>query len=545
MKRTGNYAVRFFVNSVPYVWTEHSISLISEYPFAGQLEDMEGRATQPCLFSRHMFGQQKTRGPSELPYGFVELENSDGGLDHLINLSLDGRSIYLHSFFDDGIGGFYTPFTGVMEQPVCTERSVTISARGSMYHTLNAQALRLRYAGTNVLPAGIEGTAGDLKGKVKPMVLGITPNISPPRVNTVKDIYQVDGQYGLRTGWTLTVYDKRTALVAGANYVSQADMEANAPVAPAQYRVWPAGGCFRLATPALGQVTADVKNPIAPFGSIGGIQHCLPDAITGCEIHVLVRELLSREHGSYPHYPYFRSNMVASPDGGLYLDSETSVADAVNMLSSSVSAFWGSDHFQVGTSVDFLQLREPGSYTVVDYQGSVPDALSLAEDQILEIARQPSNDEDSGIPVWQVNLSWGRNWTVQSATDVSAGTPAADQAFVKQEYRTVTVSDPSVKTNLQWPNARVLNINTLINTEAAATVEANRLLALYKVRRDFFNVKIPLEVTQPDSPGQVVWLGQDVTLTHSRFGLSNGKIFRAIGVVTDYAERTITLTLWG
>jgi hypothetical protein len=37
-----------------------------------------------------------------------------------------------------------------------------------------------KYGGTNVLPAGIDGTANDLKDQAKPLLYGRVLNIAPP-----------------------------------------------------------------------------------------------------------------------------------------------------------------------------------------------------------------------------------------------------------------------------------------------------------------------------------------------------------------------------
>ncbi|MBC7448424.1 MAG: acyl-CoA dehydrogenase family protein, partial [Hymenobacteraceae bacterium] len=76
-----------------------------------------------------------------------------------------------------------------------------------------------------------------------------------------------------------------------------------------------------------------------------------------------------------------------------------------------------------------------------------------------------------------------------------------------------------------------MDFNTaLLVTEAEAQAEANRLLALFKVRRDLFRVTIPQSaalVLRSGGTGRVYNTepAQYVILTYPRFGLSAGRGF--------------------
>jgi hypothetical protein len=498
---------------------------------------MEGRLAQ-CTTSRTMFSGAATRGAFEIDTSTAAFTNADGGMDSLVTKAFDAQDFIVISSDTNTPRLFY----GSMEQPTYDVQTMRLTVRDSHY-IFQRPMLPIKYAGTNVLPSGVEGTASDLKGAPKPLVLGQVFNLTPKLVNTALLVYQVDGQQGLRTGWALTVYDKRIALVAGANYVDQADMEANAPAA-GQYRVWPAGGCFRLGSSPLGSVTADVNNPITVADARWTT---FPAATVDNQAHSIVAAMQEWITDAYATFTPRAGPTVyvnyTPPVVGIYLDQETTGAEAINQVSMSLSAGWGPDQNQNYMNINFWQVREPGSYAVTDYHGNTPPVIALQESDVLEIQRIVSGDPDRGIPIWKVNLGYAKNYTVQSGTDV-AGAAAADIAFVSQAFRYVTAEDATVKT--QWPNAQVLNIDSLIVNQADAQTEANRLLALYKVRRDFLQVKVPLSDTYTLGNGaqRLPWIGQDVSLTHSRYGLAAGATLRLIGVDIDFTGRTAVLTLW-
>jgi hypothetical protein len=63
---------------------------------------------------------------------------------------------------------------------------------------------------------------------------------------------------------------------------------------------------------------------------------------------------------------------------------------------------------------------------------------------------------------------------------------------------------------------------------------------LYKTSRDLYTVTIALDLTStlPD-------LNNIVNITMNRFGLNSGKLFKIIGIESDYSKNRATLTLWG
>jgi hypothetical protein len=492
---------------------------------------LDGRVKQPGLIEQAMYAGGGTRGELAIASGSVELRNEDGELDDLIDLSFDGRVFYAWDVTATTRIIHSAIFFGAIEQANFSRRSVGFQVR-DLCHNFDAPLMSAQYAGTNVLPAGVEGTANDIKGKYKPLLVGIVKNVSPICVNTSRLIYQLDGQRGFLTGWALTVYDKRSTLTQGANYSSQADMEASAPSA-GQYRVWPAGGMFRLGSTPVGQVTCDCTNPAST--SVG---------VTGCEVHTLVYVLggiagISGVAG-------LSNALSANPDCGIYITGEMTRLEAMTRVLEGVN---GTIRFSQEAPATALltngfvvsNLTDPAS---MPYTPNA-DVLELDRSNIYSIDRETQADPERGIPVKRVTVNYLKNGTVMSAADL-AGVALADQQFCANEYRSVS-AEASIST--QWPLAPEIVINSLLVTEAAAQAVADRLIALHSVRRDVFKVSIPgrLGRDMATSNAQLARLAPQarVRITFPRFGLDAGKLFLVLSLVENLEEDTIDMVVWG
>ena len=154
--------------------------------------------------------------------------------------------------------------------------------------------------------------------------------------------------------------------------------------------------------------------------------------------------------------------------------------------------------------------------------------------------RRPPKDQ--GIPVWRAALGHTKIWTVQTSGLAGAVTAPA-RAYLEEQYRRVTSEDAAIKT--QWLLAGTIGddvaANTLLTSAADAATEAARRLALYKVRRDLFDVPVSLDLIAANS----LKLGDVVAVQLTRFGLDAGKSFRLIGIRLELSAGRAILTLWG
>lgn len=495
---------------------------------------VDARVIQPGLIEQTMFGAGKLRGASPVNAGAIVLNNADGELDEILEYAYDGQYFYVDEVDPATFLLVQRLRQGFLEQPTYDEKTITFQCRDAA-HALDVQLLDEKYAGTNALPAGIEGTPDDIGGTFKPSLIGTCFNVTPIQVNTSKKIYQLDGVRGLVSGYTLAVYDKRALVTedSAGDYTDQADMEANAPTA-GQYRVWPAGGCIRINFTPVGLLTCDTMNPgeDAPGFTSTGDSTLTQVLYTVADIH--------------PAGQLYD----ADPDVGIYVHDDRTILTAANELLGSVGGF-----LTTGTPLDgaysyglsTAQLYEPGS----PYFTPLLDAIELTEAELMpgSLRLAPPSEADRGLPVWRVNVKYARNWTIMTANDL-AGIAADEVARWTQEYLTATAEDASVKTD--WPAALELTVTTLLVDQTEAEAEAQRLLDLFSVPRQRFALRVPYGVIADDeqmgSGGRTpveFKPGVRVNLTVARFGLDSGKTFVVTEVRENFEAGVIDLVIWG
>lgn len=152
------------------------------------------------------------------------------------------------------------------------------------------------------------------------------------------------------------------------------------------------------------------------------------------------------------------------------------------------------------------------------------DATSITESDIIYHTLAPV----SRIPVKAaVKIGYCKNWTVQN--DLQTGILEEHKKLFSDEYMTVTATDSTVATAYKL-DAEPEQRNTLLLTSANAASEATRELNLYKTPRTLFTF-------QGFNKSMALELGQAVTITHPRFGLSSGKT----GIVTKLQKNWITM----
>ncbi|NTV11115.1 MAG: hypothetical protein HGA47_10120, partial [Zoogloea sp.] len=200
------------------------------------------RLSQPGNFAAELFSGSALSGNSRTGGGEIVLANADGRLDMLLDWAVDGRALVVRR----GQPGQIYPAGW---QVVLRGTAAGLSVRGDdLVIRLRDRAAELEttmarpiYAGSNVLPDGVEGVETDLKGKTKPRLYGVVRNISPVPVNTARLIYQVSD----RAATVTAAYDSGVALTRGADYADLAGMMATTPAA-GEYRALPALGLLRL-----------------------------------------------------------------------------------------------------------------------------------------------------------------------------------------------------------------------------------------------------------------------------------------------------------
>lgn len=443
-----------------------------------------------------------TVGAAQTSFGEVILA-STGHLDGLLDYGLDGQQILIRRGPQDGVypDDFPLRLVATLEQPEFAATTVRLKMRDRM--ALFGDPLQTaRYGGSNVLPAGIDG-GEDLKGNPKPLIYGRVFNVAPAPVNTSRLIYQAND--GALTDLP-AVYDRGAALSRGADYVSEADMQATAPAA-GQYRAWLAGGCFRLGGAPTGQVTCDALE-----GAM------LADRYAGA---LLVRIAGRMGVTNIDMVDAYALDAAAPYELGIVVDAQESAASVMARVAASVGAWFGFDR------LDYLRIGRLATPT------GTP-VVEITDLSITSIERTSQAD----VPVWRVALSYDRNATDQ-ATDLAGSVSAERRAWLAQTWRTAVAANPSVK--LQHRLSGELLRDSAIVWPADATAESARLLALHSQRRDTFLVGARLSGGEAD----LLDLGDVVRVTWPRYGMDDGRLFVVIGMRLDFGGDAVDLTLWG
>lgn len=522
----GDSSVPLCYSTVGYIAAESALA----YGGALHNKHVPARVQQPGLIERTAYGPGKLRGAAPVAAGAIVLNNADGGLDDILDYAFDGREFYIYEVDRADWQVLYLLRRGFIEQPTFNGETITFQVRDAL-HSLDVNLLTTKYAGTNALPNGIEGTPDDIGGTEKPAVYGTCENIPLVQVNTSKKIYQIDGVRGLKSGYSLALYDKRAVVTqdGAGDYADQTAMEATAPAA-GQYRVCPSLGCIRINFTPAGTLTADVTNPADAGGGVSELD----------EVIYTMFDL--------PTVGQLYDNV---PDVGIYVRDGRTKLTALNELLASAGGFIvNGDPLDGAYSYGYstAQLYEPSS----PFFTPKLTPILITEKQIVKGTYPellPPSEPERGLPVWRVNVRYARNWTVMTETDL-AGIAAAEVAKWTQEYRTVTAEDSGVLTD--WPAALELTVTTLIAGEADAQAEADRLLALFSVPRQRFSVRVPGAVIRDDAqmgtsgrvPGDFK-PGARVTLQIPRFGLDAGKTFIVLEMREDFQNDTVTLIIWG
>ncbi len=473
------------------------------------------RVAEQPNFARRAFSDFRVLGGGAASAGVLELMNTDQELSYLLDLGLDGRTVTIRTGPEGGAypGDFTTWLTGMVEQVEVGNEKATIRLRDTMA-ILDQPIQATKYAGSNVLPSGVEGVEGDIKGQPKPLAYGRVYHAPAVLVNTARYIYQVhDGAVQSIDA----VYDKGSPLTFGANRANLAAMEAAAPAA-GSYDTCTSLGLIRLGDSAIGRITVDLHGDATGGTYVDGAG-AIMRRILETRCGVLTAEIATAA---------FTALDVAAPyEVGLYINAEVSRRAALDQIAQSVGAW--------------LVVQRDGLWSTGRLVAPIaPASFIITDDFILDIDRLATNDPGRGIPAWRVQVRWKRWPSPFAAADivgVSGTVTEAIRAQLLQEWRTTAPAEDAA-TKLKHLQATELTRDTLIVDSTDAIAERDRLLALYKERRDFVRLKIPaLEDFQS------IELGNVIAVVTDALGYSAGRYFLVVAITRD--DETIDLDLWG
>jgi hypothetical protein len=467
--------------------------------------------------------------------GQIVLDDSSGSLGKLlIGYAFDGQKIVQRIGTRGGAypGDFTTVINGTMDGQPTFNYNRIVFRPADIAASLARPLQSIRYAGSNVLPNGLEGV-DDLKGKVKPIVLALASNMSPDLVNTTKLIFQVSIPIGTLIHAVSAVRDKGVPLTADAAYASLADLldDTKAPVA-GHYKVWSstADGCFiRVGSSPIGQLTLD-----ASYGAAGDRTH----AQVWQRVLTVFGGIAA---GSISAADVTALDAALSGEIEYAIFDEAQIDEVLREIADSAGASWYGDP----SGVHRLQQWTAPS-------GAPVDTLTVLRTSSMDIVDSVGTGDVA--PAYLVTLSYGRNWTVQQDANLGGDktAPATDTVrapggraalvarnWLATEYRTVSSIDATVKTN--HANAIELKLVSLLNSQAAAQSFTDTQLALYKVDRHMASFTAWLSQAQLGT----IRAGSVLTVMESRWNYDAGRLMRVAGIQPDLESGKTLLSCWG
>ena len=459
--------------------------------------------------------------------GSVVLANADGGLDGMLDQAFDGRPLRILEGTGKRRDQFATLLAGTLAGVVVSGNQVTLRVRDRVSQIADEIAQPIRYAGDNVLPAGAEGTAADLKGKPKPWLVGECENFTPPCVNTSRLIYQISAK---AIAEVAAVWSNGAAITAGTLRADLATLQATAPTTGTYdwclgNDATGEGAYFRLgSSPANATITCHAREGA--------------NAAARTPAQVARRLMLAAPGVTESNVPMsgFVALDVAQSDAcGWWFGPEDgqTLGPAIDAVLASAGAGWTPR--RDGTFAP-LRLDDPSGYE--------PIARFTEGDILPGLRCYAAGSDNANPPPYEVALQWGRNWTVQSAQQTAGSITDARRAFLALAYRTATVRhraiwDPVSRAGRN-PLSQPLGHTTQLRTEANAQAEAARLLRLFGASRRIVDMVLP----RSRVPASLD-LGAVIRVTFPRFGLAAGKQFAVTALDEDWTASTVRIEGWG
>lgn len=466
-------------------------------------------------FERHAWARGQTRGRSVVGYGVIVLDNSDGELDALRTVAVDGRPVVIRrgpggngeaygSYPDD----YPAYFAGTAQRLEFTWNEVHILIRDRQAVVYDLPYQTTKYGGTNSLPNGVDGVASDLKGKPKPKLRGAPSNFAPPCVNTSQLIYQLDDGTALLPMTISAVYVGGVALSVGTSRASLSALTGGTPTAGTyDYYAGSDGWFIKLGSdPAGKQVTVTASEGAATDRTTAQIAYRI---LAGTGV-VAAADILG-----VSAMDVFNGAEICFWQG----TEETTVGAVLDEVLDGLNGYWvdtRAGKFQIGWLAD-----------------PTGDPVTTIEAWMIKggangVAILANSDPGEGISVWRVIPSYDRNYTVQSAADV-AGAALSRLGYLIQEYREVSgIEDATIKVkHLLAPEYR---IRTHFRTEAAATAEGQRQLLMRKGEIQYIEIPVDPEYAA------AIDIGSTFKLVADRFDWSDGKLLWCLGLIEDYGS---------
>lgn len=461
------------------------------------------RIEVPLSETASLFDGDAVGGRSTASLGAVRISNSDGAIDGWLDWNWDGRVVELYRT-DLPSPRYLSDFT------LITRRTVDDIVPGDEIELVltdaqarfSAPARRGTFAGTG----GIEGTAS-LKGRAKPFCLGRVRRIEPVLIDAEANIYMIDpaGIHALPAA-----DDGGAPFTIGHDLADYAELKA-LDMTSLDLVTAKAAGLVRLSEKPSYRFRVTAEG-VAPGGTwiykAGDLVKHAAQAFAGLvdgEIDASSIAALNSLQPGVLGYWY---------DGAAELTAEA----LIDRIMDGIGGFWG---------VSTAGLLQVGRY---DLPAAIASATIRRRDMIDLTPQQAPRR------VKRVRLSY-RPGLALTEQEIAGGISATDRELATQD-REWTAEAVSTTTTAQSLLAVTLEKDTLFDAVADAEAERDRLLALLSVRRQPFDIVVPLSARF-----ESISIGATIEIFDTRFGLAGGRRVVVLRRVADTGANIPTLTL--
>jgi hypothetical protein len=321
----------------------------------------------------------------------------------------------------------------------------------------------------------------------------------------------------------LNIWDAGVGVEIEQDYATYDELEAT-EVTPGNAATCLAEGFARLGSIPFGAVTAHVKGH--------------KDNLTGNYISnhgALIRTIL-RDYGGFSTSAHldqtaFDAFIAAQPNSaGLFLPAgdQSTILEVVEALALSAGAFIGQDR---SGRFRIQQLGVPAS--LPHWSFTDRDILRSSSGE----ARIERLTPEYGVPWKSWGVGYGRNWTVQSSSELAAGVSQERRQFLESESRYAYAQSTTIALAHSTSSGAPLR-QSLFRDQSAAAIEATRLLGFYGLGRAMYRVSVKTALFS-------VELGQTIRITYNRWDLEGGKNFIAVGIEDSADVGETELLLFG
>lgn len=443
-----------------------------------------------------------TQYAASISYGDIEIANHTGEYDSWLYDIWRNKSIKIYigplptDEFIDYLQDFELIFDGVVDDIDSKNRNtLNIKIRDKLEKlntSISENLLGNYYQGSNNVPES--AYVNQYRNNLRPLVFGEVHNITPMLIDPSTL------EYMCNDGAVEQIIEVRDNGIPVAFGVIQ----------DPQTGITPLPGSFRLVSSPVGAVTCSVQ----------GIKRTINDTYatndyknTAANTIATILKFYGRQL-EYSEIDYTSFSTLGQEAVGVYIQDRVNVLSICQDIAKSCGLV--------------LSVSRAGKVKLLDITIPTSASINITDSDMLVNSLQLTEKADvlAGI-----KLGYAKNWTIQNS--LLTGIPQIHKDLYSTEWLEAIQSDATTKQLYFVSTEPVVEPTYLIDKSDADSI-ALKKLNLFKVPRKTFKMSCTAKFLS-------VQVGDAVTITASRFGLSNGTLGRVIQTKPDWLRGTIEI----